>query len=34
MESIRAVWNSPQYAKLKKLRQGSGEPNVWAVLGM
>ena len=34
MEVIRSVWNSPQYAKLKKLRQGSGELDVWAVPGV
>jgi uncharacterized protein (DUF1330 family) len=34
MEVIRSVWNSPQYVKLKKLRQGSGELDVWAVPGV
>jgi uncharacterized protein (DUF1330 family) len=34
LEVIRAVWNSPQYAKLKKLRQGAGELDVWAVPGV
>ena len=34
MEVIRSVWNSPQYAKLKKLRQGSGELDVWSVPGL
>ncbi len=34
MEAIRTVWNSPQYAKLKKLREGSGELDVWAVPGV
>ena len=34
MEVIRSVWNSPEYAKVKKLREGSGELDVWAVPGV
>ena len=34
MEVIRSVWNSPEYAEVKKLREGSGELDVWAVPGV
>jgi uncharacterized protein (DUF1330 family) len=34
MEVIRAVWNSPEYAAVKKLREGSGDLDVWAVPGI
>ena len=34
MEAIRSVWNSPEYAEVKTLREGSGELDVWAVLGV
>lgn len=34
MEVIRSVWNSPEYAAVKKLREGSGELDVWAVPGV
>ena len=34
MEVIRSVWNSPEYEKVKKLREGSGELDVWAVPGV
>jgi Domain of unknown function (DUF1330) len=33
MEVIRSVWNSPEYADVKKLREGAGELDVWAVPG-
>ncbi len=33
MEAIDRFWNSPEYAELKKLRQGSAELDVWAVPG-
>jgi uncharacterized protein (DUF1330 family) len=32
--AIRTVWNSPEYAELKKLREGAGELDVWAVPGI
>jgi len=34
MEVIRTVWNSPEYARVKKLREGLGELDVWAVPGV
>jgi uncharacterized protein (DUF1330 family) len=34
MEAIRNFWNSAEYAEVKKLREGSGELDVWAVLGV
>ena len=34
MEVIRSVWNSPEYATIKKLREGAGELDVWAVPGV
>jgi uncharacterized protein (DUF1330 family) len=34
MEVIRSVWNSPDYEKVKKLREGAGEVDVWAVPGV
>jgi len=30
----RFVWNSPEYADVTKLREGSGKPEVWAVGGI
>ena len=33
MEAIHDFWNSPEYAEVKKLREGSGELDVWAVPG-
>jgi uncharacterized protein (DUF1330 family) len=33
MEVIRSVWNSPEYERVKRLREGSGELDVWAVPG-
>jgi uncharacterized protein (DUF1330 family) len=34
MEVIRSVWTSPEYGEVKKLREGSGELDVWAVPGV
>ena len=34
MDVIRSVWHSPEYAKVKALREGSGELDVWAVPGV
>ena len=34
IEVIRSVWNSPEYSKVKKLREGSGDLDVWAVPGV
>jgi uncharacterized protein (DUF1330 family) len=34
MEVIRSVWNSPEYAEVKKLREGAGELDVWAAPGV
>jgi uncharacterized protein (DUF1330 family) len=34
MEVIRSVWNSSEYATIKKLREGAGELDVWAVPGV
>lgn len=34
MEVIRSVWHSPEYAEVKKLREGAGELDVWAVPGV
>jgi uncharacterized protein (DUF1330 family) len=34
VEAIRSVWNSPGYAEVKKLREGTGELDVWAVQGV
>lgn len=34
MEVIRSVWRSPEYAQVKKLREGLGEMDVWAVPGV
>lgn len=34
IEAIRAFWNSAEYAEIKKLREGSGELDVWAVPGV
>ena len=34
MEVIRSVWTSPEYAKVKKLREGSGDLDVWAAPGV
>ena len=34
MEVIRSVWDSPDYAEVKKLREGAGELDVWAVPGV
>ena len=34
MEVIRSVWQSPEYAEVKALREGAGEVDVWAVPGV
>jgi uncharacterized protein (DUF1330 family) len=34
MEVIYSVWNSPEYADVKRLREGAGELDVWAVPGL
>jgi uncharacterized protein (DUF1330 family) len=34
MEAIRSVWHSPEYAEVKKLREGAGELDVWALPGV
>ena len=33
MEQLHAFWNSPDYAEVKKLREGLAELDVWAVPG-
>ena len=33
MDAIRSFWHSPEYAKVKQLRLGSGELSAWAVPG-
>ena len=33
LEAIHAFWNSPEYAPVKKLRQGAADLDVWAVEG-
>lgn len=33
MEAIRTFWGSPEYAKVKTLRQGAATVDVWAVPG-
>jgi len=33
MDAIRTFWNSPEYAKVKPLRLGSGEVAAWAIPG-
>jgi uncharacterized protein (DUF1330 family) len=32
VEAIRAFWRSPEYAKVKPLREGAAKIDVWAVL--
>jgi uncharacterized protein (DUF1330 family) len=34
MDAIRRFWNSPEYAKVKPLRQNAAEIDVWAVPGV
>lgn len=34
MDAIRAAWTSPEYAPVKRLREGSGDVDVWAVPGV
>ncbi len=33
-EAIRAFWRSPEYAEVKKLREGLAELDAWAVPGV
>jgi len=33
MDAIRGFWNSPEYAKVKQLREGAAKIDVWAVPG-
>ena len=33
MDAIHKFWNSPEYAKVKPLRLGSGEVAAWAIPG-
>ena len=34
MDAIRRFWNSPEYAKVKPLRENAAEIDVWAVAGV
>jgi uncharacterized protein (DUF1330 family) len=34
MDAIRSFWNSPDYVPIKKLREGAGIVDVWAVPGV
>jgi uncharacterized protein (DUF1330 family) len=34
MDAIRAFWASPDYVPIKKLREGAGLVDVWAVPGV
>lgn len=34
MAAIHAFWNSPDYAEIKKLREGAATLNVWAFPGV
>lgn len=31
MDAIRGFWNSPEYGKVKKIREGAARIDVWAV---
>lgn len=33
MEAIRAFWDSPEYAQVRKLREGAAKIDAWAVHG-
>lgn len=33
MDAMHSFWNSPEYAEVKKLREGLAELDVWAVAG-
>jgi uncharacterized protein (DUF1330 family) len=34
MEAIHAFWHSPEYSEIKKLREGAGDVDVWAIPGV
>jgi uncharacterized protein (DUF1330 family) len=34
VEAIRRFWDSPEYAKVKPLRENAAEVDVWAVPGV
>ncbi|MGJ4932391.1 DUF1330 domain-containing protein [Bradyrhizobium sp. HKCCYLS2038] len=34
MQAIQALWNSPEYVPVKKLREGIATMNVWAFPGV
>jgi uncharacterized protein (DUF1330 family) len=34
MEAIHAFWDSPDYTRIKKLREGAGIVDVWAIPGV
>ena len=34
LEKIKEFWNSPDYRKVKKLREGAAKVDVWAVPGL
>jgi uncharacterized protein (DUF1330 family) len=34
MDAIRRFWNSPEYAKIKPLRENAAEIDAWAVPGV
>jgi uncharacterized protein (DUF1330 family) len=31
MDAIRGFWHSPEYGKVKKLREGAAQVDVWAI---
>ena len=34
MDAIHAVWSSPDYVPVKKIREGAAALDVWAVAGV
>ena len=34
MDAIHAIWNSPEYVPVKKIRQGAAVLDIWAVEGV